>query len=101
VLTVKRAQEIAGVVGQTLTRGAGIRAHIMLPGDAHAGDGVDGLKCLRGALLVHAAELADAIGAVDAELCKHTALEPEPLQVVGARVLAREERRRRRLAARP
>jgi hypothetical protein len=99
VLTVERAQEIAGIVGQALL--PRVRSHLSLSAAAHAGHGVEQLKCVRGALLVYAAEVAAAIDAVDAELCRYTALEPEPLQVVGARVLARKERRRRWMAARP
>jgi hypothetical protein len=101
VLTVERAQEIAGIVGQTLARGAGIRIHLLLSSAAHAGQGVDGLRCLRSTLLVYAAALADAIDAVDAELCRHTKLEPRPLQVLGAAESWRDERQRRRMAARP
>jgi hypothetical protein len=99
---IERAQELAELVGRALSHGAGIRSHRTLPDAVHAGQAVDGLRCLRGALLVHAQEVADAIDAVDDELCKLAPpLEREPLQVIGARVLAADERRRRRQAARP
>jgi hypothetical protein len=74
------------------------------------GDALGGLRNVRGALLVHAAEIARVVDEIDAEIARQRmtvpgdarpGLDPEPLQLVGLRALAARDRRRRRMAARP